>query len=367
MPWHMHPFSTIQIGRKKALNTTLKSAIAIVAVALVAMTASGEAEAKKVRWKMHSAFAKNIAVIGPVAYRIADWVRDISDGEFDIKVFEPGALAGGYAYFDPVSQGAFDAAYGTPGANQGKNSAYAFLSTWPFGPGALEFNAWMRYGGGIELARELYARDNIMYFYCGMIPPETSGWFRNEITSLDQLRGLKMRFFGMGAKVMQKFGVATQQLAAADIYPALQLGTIDATEFSMPAIDRTLGFYQIAKYNYYPGWHQQSTTNEILVNVEKWNKLPKQFQKMFEVACTANIGIQLAEGEALQPAAMKANEADGVKNMTWPDSVLDQLRTAWTEVLDEEIAANADVKRLWESYSKFHDEYKVWGERGYLR
>ena len=345
----------------------LKKVGALAAVGALALTVSANGAEAKVRWKMHSAFGQNIAVIGPVGYRIAEWVNKMSDGDFDIKVFEPGALAGGYAYYDPVSQGAFDAAYGTPGANQGKNSAYAFLSTWPFGPGALEFNAWMRYGGGIEFARELYNKDNIEYFYCGMIPPETSGWFRTEITSLDPLKGLKMRFFGMGAKVMQKFGVSTQQLAGGDIYPALELGTIDATEFSMPAIDRSYGFYQIAKYNYFPGWHQQSTTNEILVNMDKWNDLNEAQQTMFEVACTANIGIELAEGEALQPAAMIANEADGVKNMTWPDSVLDQLRGAWDEVLKEEIAANPDVARLWDSYSSFNEAYKVWGERGYLK
>ena len=144
------------------------------------------------------------------------------------------------------------------------------LTRWPFGPPAPEFLAWLFYGGGVELAEEMYGRDNIKFHACGMIPPETSGWFREEITSLDQLQGLKMRFFGLGAKVMQKFGVSTQQLAGGDIYPALELGTIDATEFSMPAIDRSYGFYQIAKYNYFPGWHQQSTTNEILINKEKW-------------------------------------------------------------------------------------------------
>ena len=128
-------------------------ALALAATAIASLSVS-EADAKKVRWKMHSAFGKNVAVIGPVGYRIADTVRAMSDGDFDIKVFEPGALAGGYAYYDPVSQGAFEAAYGTPGANQGKNSAFAFMSTWPFGPGALEFNAWMKNGGGEQIAVE---------------------------------------------------------------------------------------------------------------------------------------------------------------------------------------------------------------------
>jgi len=246
------------------------------AVAAVVATAmgTGAVDAKKVRWKMHAAFGQNVAVLGPPPHRIAEAVKRMSDGDFDIKVFEPGALAGGYAYYDPVSQGGFEAAFGTPGANQGKNSVYAFLSTWPFGPAAPEFVAWFKYGGGVELAEEMYARDNIKYLLCGMIPPETSGWFREEIKSLDQLKGLKMRFFGVGAKVMQKFGVSTQQLAGGDIYPALELGTIDATEFSMPAIDRSYGFYQIAKYNYFPGWHQQSTSNELLINMDKWNELP---------------------------------------------------------------------------------------------
>ena len=337
------------------------------AAAAVFTLSAADADAKKVRWKMHSAFGKNVAVIGPVGYRIADTVRAMSDGDFDIKVFEPGALAGGYAYFDPVSQGAFEAAYGTPGANQGKNSAFAFLSTWPFGPGALEFNAWMKNGGGEQIASDLYAKDGIKYFYCGMIPPETSGWFREPIESLDQLKGLKMRFFGMGAKVMQKFGVATQQLAGGDIYPALELGTIDATEFSMPAIDRTLGFYQIAKYNYFPGWHQQSTTNEVLVNMDAWNKLSDAHKAMFQAACDANFMYELADGESLQAAAMIANEKDGVTMVTWPDSVIAQLREKWDEVLAEERAANPDVEALWQSFSKFHEEYQVWGSRGYLK
>ena len=143
-----------------SLNILKKAGLVAAAAAFVLAAGAGDAEAKKVRWKMHSAFGTNVAVLGPVGVRITDWVNKISDGDFDIKLFEPGALAGGYAYYDPISQGAFDAAYGTPGANQGKNSAFAFLSTWPFGPGALEFNAWLQYGGGVEIGKELYARDD---------------------------------------------------------------------------------------------------------------------------------------------------------------------------------------------------------------
>ncbi len=336
-------------------------------VALAAASLTTEASAEKVRWKMHNAYGSNVAVLGPNAGRIANSVRAMSGGDFDIKVFEPGALAGGYAYYDPISQGAFEAAYGTPGANQGKNSAYAFASTWPFGPGAIEFNAWLMNGGGNDLIEKLYAKDNIKYMYCGMIPPETSGWFREPIDNLDQLKGLKMRFFGVGAKVMQKLGVATQQLAGGDIYPALELGTIDATEFSMPSMDRSYGFYQVAKYNYFPGWHQQSTTNEILVNMAAWDKLSDEHKAMLESACKANIPYELADGEALQPDAMIANEKDGVKMMDWTPEQLNTFRTTWEEVVKEEVAANPDVKTLWDSFQAFHEKYKIWGDRAYLK
>ena len=201
--------------------TFTKKVGAIVATAAIALTmASVDAEAKKVRWKMHSAFGTNLAVIGPVGPRITGMIRDMSDGDFDIKVFEPGALAGGYAYYDPVSQGAIDAAYGTPGANQGKNAALAFMSTWPFGPGALEFNAWLRYGGGIEMGKEIYAKDGINYFYCGMIPPETSGWFRKPINDLSELKGLKMRFFVMGAGTAELVATGGARKVAQEIADA---------------------------------------------------------------------------------------------------------------------------------------------------
>ncbi|WP_340109764.1 TRAP transporter substrate-binding protein [Pikeienuella sp. HZG-20] len=351
---------------RPTLLTKLGAAATVAALALA--FAPGAADAgPKVRWKMHSAYGTNLAVLGRVPTYVADQVHKMSGGDFDIKVFEPGALAGGAAYYDPISQGAFEVAYGTPGFNVGKNSAYAFFGSWPFGPGPSEYLAWMMYGGGNELAEEYYGRDNIKFFLCGMIPPETSGWFREPIESIDDLKGLKMRFYGMGALVMQKFGVSTQLLAAGDIYPALELGTIDATEFSMPAIDRDLGFAQIAKYNYFPGWHQQATTTEFLVNMDAWNKLPEEYQAMFETACAANVGYELADGEASQFQAMLDNEAAGVTNMVWPDEMLDAFRGAWEEVLETEIAANPDVARIWESYASFHEKYKVWGDRGYLK
>ena len=196
-----------------------------------------------------------------------------------------------------------------------------------------------------------------------MIGPETSGWFRQEVQSLDELKGLKMRFFGLGAQVMQKLGVSTQLLAGADIYPALERGVIDATEFSMPNMDIDLGFYQIAKFNYYPGWHQQSSIGELLMNKAAFDGLSDQNQAILEGACGWNLYVNYAETEAMNPAAMnEMKEKYEVTNVRWGDEELAAFETAWLEVLDEQSAADETFKKVADSYLAFRTEYKTWGD-----
>ena len=349
------------------IQKKLKQAGLAAAVTVLAAAVATPAQAKKVRWKMHSAFPASQVINGDRPKYVVDQINTMSGGDFDIKIFEPGALAGGTAYYDGVSQGSFDAAYGTSGYEQGKNSVYAYFSSFPFGPGSDEFYAFFKYGGGEEFAQELYAKDNIHFTLCGMSPPETSGWFKEEITDLAQLKGLKMRFFGVGAQVMQKLGVSTQLLAGGDIYPALELGTIDATEYAMPAIDRSAGFYQITKFNYFPGWHQQATTNHILVHKPTWDELPKEYVAMLQTSCDANIMGHIAQGNSLQHQAMLDNEKDGVTIKTWSDDVLRTLQTAWREVHEEATADNPDVAKFWELWTGFHEGYKVWGDVGFLK
>ncbi len=318
------------------------------------------------RWKLHSAYSQNMPVVGNTAHEIADGVATLGNGELKIKAFEPGALVTGASYYSAVSKGAIAAAFGNAGYSVGKNSAFAFFAAVPFGPRAGEYLAWMQYGGGKELAQELYAKDNIKHMICGIVPPESSGWFTKEIKTLKDLKGQKMRFLGLGARVMEKMGVSTQLLAGGDIYPALELGTLDATEFSMPITDRALGFYQIAKHNYFPGWHQQSTIQELLINMDKWKALDATNQQLLETLCMAQTAKMIAEGEALQFKAMQENANNGVINHRWPDEILDAFEAAWLEVIKEETASNPDSKRVWESYRDFRDNYSIWREYGYL-
>ncbi len=240
------------------LSRFLRITASVMIAGGLAFALSTPADAAKVRWKMQSAFGSKLTHLGPSAVRFVDDVDVMSGGDVKIKFFEPGALVPTLECFDSVSKGAIESCWTTPGYHTAKYPALSFFTTVPFGPQIGEFVGWLWFGGGNDIKNEIYAKHNLYAINGFAIGPETSGWFRKEITSLDQLRGMKMRFFGLGAKVMQKMGVSTQLLAGADIYPALERGVIDSTEFSMPTIDIKLGFYQIAKYNYFPAGTSRS-------------------------------------------------------------------------------------------------------------
>ncbi|HEX9647863.1 MAG TPA: TRAP transporter substrate-binding protein [Alphaproteobacteria bacterium] len=324
------------------------------------------AAAAPVHWKMPSSFAGEMVQLGTLGRRFETRLMEASGGTMDVKFYEPGALVPALEIFDAVSTGAVDAGWSSPGYWAGKIPALQFFAAVPFGPDPGEYLAWLYYGGGKELFEEIYAPHNIHPLHCGMISPEGSGWFRNEITSLDDLKGLKMRFFGLGAKVMEKLGVSTQLLAGGDIFPALELGTIDATEFSMPAIDLNLGFYQVAKHYYFPGWHQPASLIELIINMDRWNALSDAQRAMVEVTCGDSIREGIAEGEAIQFKALEELQSKGVILHRWSPEIMDALRTAWAEVVAEESAKDADFKRVWESLDGFRQGYALWRSYGRL-
>ena len=230
-------------------------------------------------------------------------------------------------------------------------------------PGFGEFLAWKWFGGGNKLRDEIYAKHGLVAVDCFCIGPETSGWFRKEIKSLDELKGLKMRFFGLGAQVMQKLGVSTQLLAAADIYPALERGVIDATEFSMPKMDIKLGFHQIAKFNYFPGWHQQVSCSEFLMNKAAYDALPAHYKAMIEVAGQAQVAVTYAETEAQQFDVMaEMRDKHKVQVKRWDDKALAAFEKAWLEVLAEESAKDPMFKKVADHYLDFRKKYAIWGD-----
>jgi TRAP-type mannitol/chloroaromatic compound transport system substrate-binding protein len=340
--------------------------LALTGCALLA--AGGVADAQdRVRWKLASSYPSALDVLGENAPRLLDNIETMTDGNFRIEFFEPGALVPALEVFDAVSQGSIDASYTSPGFHQGKVPHLIFFGSVPFGPSVEEYMAWIQGGGGYEIYDREYQAHNIKGFQCGIVVAESSGWFRQEIASLDDLQGLKMRFYGLGADVMQRLGVSTQLLAPADIYPALERGVIDAAEYSYPSQDQQLGFYQIAKHNYFPGWHQQASFVELIMNLERWNELPDAYKKIVEIACGEANMWALAEAEAKQADAIAFHESKGVQVHEWPPEVLEAFRENWEEVAEERAAADPKFKEVYDSYKAFREKYARWREVGYLQ
>lgn len=346
------------------LNNLLGVSLATIGLAVAAGDAAEAQE--KVRWKLASSYGSNLDPLGPNIARVLENIETMTDGNFQIRFSEPGALVPALEVFDAVSKGSVDSSYTSTGFHAGRVPHMIFFASVPFGPSPSEYQAWMQ-ESGIALYDEYYGEHNIKGFQCGIVAPESSGWFREPIESLDDLKGLKMRFFGLGAQVMGKLGVSTQLLAAADIYPALERGVLDAAEFSYPSLDRGLGFYEIAKHNYFPGWHQQASYVELIMNLDAWNGLPESYQKIVEITCgEANMWL-LATAEAMQGEAIAFHESKGVTIHTWPQEYIDAFRTAWDEVAEEQAAQDEKFKRIWDDYSAFRAEYAKWKEVGYLK
>jgi len=351
----------------RRVDVIRSAAVTAIAAGLLVSLVTAAGAAERVKWKMQSAFGSKLSIIGEVAHRYEGLIDQLSGGEVKIKFFEPGALIPPLECFDSVAKGAIESCWTTAGYHTGKIPALAWFSAVPFGPEMGEYFAWLNYGGGDEIYHSIYKEHSLKALHAASIAPESSGWFRSQITSVDQLKGMKMRFFGLGARVMTKLGVSTQLLAAADIYPALERGVIDATEFSMPSIDLDLGFYQIAKYNYYPGWHQQASIAELLMNEAQWNALSAQQQAWIETGARDSIYWSYVRSEALQFKAMQELQKKGVTLVRWSDEFLDAYRAKWEEVIAEESAKDPLFAKTYESYKSFRDQYKIWLDNGYLR
>lgn len=334
--------------------------------ALIAVT---PAMSEPVRLKVASSFPSSQPLLGSSGVALTEAVTAITGGDVQMKFFEPNALVPPFEVLDAVGAGTADAAWTNPGYNTKKDIAFALFSAVPFGPGAGEYAAWMFYGGGQELLNEkLYSKFNVHSEICGVSPPETAGWFREEIASLDDLKGIKMRFFGLGARVMQKMGVETQLLPGGEIYPALERGTIDATEYSMPVVDESAGFYQLAKYNYFPGWHQQSTLQDLIINLDVWNGMTEAQQLAIRTACRANYTNMLAEGEAINGVALaRLADEHGVNIKQWNQDQLQQFEGAWVEVAKELEAESEVFAEAWAALQEFQSTYNIWKDNAYLK
>jgi TRAP-type mannitol/chloroaromatic compound transport system substrate-binding protein len=330
--------------------------------------AAPQAGADTIRWKMPIAFASKLPGLGSPAPWVAEQLERASDGEVQVRVFEPGKLVPPFEILQAVSDGKVPAGYTWIGYDQGKVPAVPLFAAVPFGLKPWAYSAWYYFGGGQEMLQEVYANKgfNVHAQLCGIIGPETAGWYAKPITSLDDYKGMKIRFAGLGGKVLEKLGASVTMMPGGELFQALEKGTIDATEFSMPAIDQVLGFDQIVKNNLFPGWHQPFTAQYMLINGDEWGKTTDAQKALIESVCTAAVLRGLAEGEYKNGAVLAELQAKGINIGQIPIEILQQLKAVTDEVLAEEAAADPDFKRVLESQQAFEKTYSIWDQRAYL-
>jgi len=310
-------------------------------------------ENPKINWRVTSSFPKALDTIFGAAETMANYISEITDGGFTLQVFPAGELVPGLEAADAVSSGTVEACHTVPYYFWGKDPTYALGAAVPFGLNARMMNAWWYYGGGIDLMNEFYATQNLITFPAGNTGVQMAGWYRKEINSVEDLKGLKMRIGGFAGKVIEKLGVVPQQIAGGDIYPALEKGTIDATEWVGPYDDEKLGFYKVAPYYYYPGWWEGGPSIGTMINLDKWNELPKAYQAALRAGCAIANQDMLASYDWKNPTALKSLVANGAQLRPLPTDVLSAAFDAAVQTYEEVSATNAMFKKVKDSQDAF--------------
>ncbi len=346
----------------------------VVATTLTAgsLTACGKPEAigtavapgaKPLHWKMVTSWPANFPGLGAGAARLAEMIGRMSGGRLTVKVFGGGELVPPFEVFDAVSQGT--AQMGHSGAYywKGKAEAAQFFCAVPFGMNAQEMNGWLYHGGGMELWRELYAKFNLVPFAAGNTGVQCAGWFRKEIRSVGDLKGLKMRIPGLGGEVLQRLGGSPVNIPGAELFTALQTGAIDATEWVGPYNDLAFGLHTVAQHCYYPGWQEPGPTLECMVNKTAFDALPDDLKAIVEAAARAINDDMLADYTTQNQRALDTLEKEhGVALKPLPPDVLAALRSTSAQVVEEIANKDPFSARVYASYRTYLDGARRWHE-----
>lgn len=315
------------------------------------------------RLKCVTTWPKNYPGLGMMPERISQRVKAMSDGQIDIRVYGAGELVGAFEAFDAVSTGAADMYHGAEYYWQGKSKAFNFFTAVPFGLTATEMNAWLYHGGGNELWDELSKKFNIKAFPAGNTGVQMGGWYNKQINTLEDWKGLKIRMPGLGGEVVRRLGAAATALPGGEIFPALQSGAIDASEWVGPWNDLAFGFYKVVKHYYWPGFHEPGSTLALGINRELWDDMTPSEQMIIQTACAAIDEISLAEYNMQNGRALKTLINDhGVKLERWSDEILAQIGTASGEVLREAAASDEMTKRVYDSFMSARTEVGEWSK-----
>jgi TRAP-type mannitol/chloroaromatic compound transport system substrate-binding protein len=340
-------------------RTFLKKAAAGVAAGTLAAPAIAQSQ-PALTWRMATSWSKSLDTLYGGAEMVARRVGEITDGKFQIRAFAAGEIVPGLQVLDAVQAGTVELGHTAPYYYFGKDPAFAFGTAICFGGNARQQTAWWHFGGGREAMEPLFKEYGCLPLLAGNTGCQMGGWYRKEIKSVADLKGLKMRIGGMAGLIVAKLGVVPQQLAAPDIYPALEKGTVDAAEWVGPYDDEKLGFNKVAQYYYTPGYWEGGPMLHTLVNEKKWNELPKSYQAALNAACGEVNAWMPAKYDAQNPEALRRLVAGGTKLRRFPQPVLEAAEKAAYELYEELKGKSKHWARIYPQWKKFRDEEFQW-------
>ena len=328
-----------------------------------AESAGGSNTIKQRKLQMVTTWPKNLPGLGMAPERIAKNVAEATDGAMQIKVNAAGERVGAFEAFDAVSTGGADMYHGAEYYWQGKSLAFNFFTSVPFGLTANEHMAWIYYGGGQELWDELTAKFNVKAFMAGNSGVQMGGWFRKEINSLEDLKGLKIRMPGLGGEVMRRIGAAAIAIPGGEIFTSLQSGNIDATEWVGPWNDLAMGFYQVAKYYYWPGFHEPGAALSLGINLDLWNDFSASEKRILQDACAAENSRNLAEFNRFNTESLRTlTEDHGVQLRKMDPNILAEIGRVSKTVLEEAAASDDITGRVYKSFLDAREKGDIWSE-----
>jgi TRAP-type mannitol/chloroaromatic compound transport system substrate-binding protein len=328
---------------------------------LAAGTAPAFAQsAPTIKWRCASSFPKSLDTIFGAGETAARVVKEITGGKFEIQVFAAGEIVPGLQVADAVQNGTVECGHTAPYYYVGKDPTFAFGTAIPFGFNQRQYDAWWLFGKGEEQFNEFLKSYNIVGILCGNTGAQMGGWYRKEIKSVADLKGLKMRIGGFAGQVLSKLGVVPQQIAGGEIYPALEKGTIDAAEWVGPYDDEKLGFNKVAKFYYYPGWWEGGPALQYFVNSAKYNELPADYKAALRAGCAEANTWMMAKYDAQNPPALRRLVAGGTQLRPFPKAVMDACYNAAQELYAETSAKNANFKKVYDNMTAFQKDQILW-------
>ena len=316
--------------------------------------------APEIKWRLASSFPKSLDTIYGIADVVAKRVAATTSNKFQIQIFAAGEIVPGLQVADAVQNGTVQLGHTASYYYVGKDPTFAIGCAVPFGPNARQFNSWWYVGGGDALFNEFLKDYNIHALLCGNTGAQMGGWYRKEIKTVADLKGLKFRIAGIAGQVLAKLGVVPQQLAGSDIYPALEKGTIDAAEWVGPYDDEKLGFNKVAKFYYYPAWWEGGPALHLYINAKAWSELPKDYQAALESAAHEGNSLMLARYDGGNPAALKRLVGGGTQLRPYPPAIMQASYKAAMELYAEISAKNAKFKTLIDHQMKFLEDQILW-------